>query len=101
LKIKLIRLLGEKGRVTIPYPIRAALKLERGDILSFAAGKDAVIVRKERLCDDCASQGVWKTAADFFVDSLDLSEIGEFVDALQRRLGRETKNAKNFGAVDR
>ena len=46
--MKTYRVLGQKGRTTIPFSIRMRLGLRCGDVLSFAEENGAVIVRKEK-----------------------------------------------------
>ena len=55
---KIYRILGQKGRITIPYHIRASVGFERDDVLSFTESKDgkSVIVKREKICDGCPSQ---------------------------------------------
>ena len=67
---KIYRTLGKRGRTTIPYAIRVRLGLRHNDLLSFEEDGDAVIVRREKVCDEC----------DDFLDDID--EIGEDNDAL-------------------
>lgn len=51
---KLYRILGKRGRITIPYEIRKRVGFSYNDILSFAEQDDrTVIVRREKLCNDC------------------------------------------------
>ena len=50
---KPIKILGKRGRVTIPFEIRQALGYTDNDILSFTAQPDGtLLVRREKLCDD-------------------------------------------------
>ena len=50
---KPIKILGKRGRVTIPFEIRQALGFTDNDILSFTAQPDGtLLVRREKLCDD-------------------------------------------------
>ena len=71
---KIVRVLGKRGRITIPYEIRVRNKIGYNDILSFEE-KDAntIIVRKEKLCGGCTPQCV-DEASDIsiedFIDSL-------------------------------
>ena len=52
---KPIKILGKRGRVTIPFEIRQALGFTDNDILSFTARQDGtLVVRREKLCDDYA-----------------------------------------------
>ena len=54
---KPIKILGKRGRVTIPYEIRQALGYTDNDILSFTAQTDGtLLVRREKLCDDCEEE---------------------------------------------
>ena len=55
---KIYRILGQKGRITIPYAIRAKLGFNADDVLSFRESKDgtSVIVKREKICDGCQSQ---------------------------------------------
>jgi len=50
---KHFRILGDCGRTTIPLALRISLNLSSNDILSFRQNGDEIIVRKERLCDNC------------------------------------------------
>ena len=52
---KIYRILGQKGRTTIPYAIRKSLGLQPDDVLSFRESKDgtSVIVKREKICDGC------------------------------------------------
>lgn len=51
--MKLLRILGKRGRVTIPYEIRQRVRFQYNDVLSFSESDDgrSVIVKRERLCD--------------------------------------------------
>ena len=49
------RILGKKGRITIPFEIRQRVGFSYNDILSFTESEDgrSVIVRREKICNDC------------------------------------------------
>lgn len=51
--MKIIRLLGKRGRITIPFAIRQKLKLKCGDVLSFEENNGAIIIKTERVCNNC------------------------------------------------
>lgn len=55
--MKLFKILGKRGRITIPFEIRQRVGFSYNDILSFTEAPDGqtVIVKRERICDDCAS----------------------------------------------
>ncbi len=62
---KIYRTLGKRGRTTIPYAIRVRLGLRHNDLISFEEDGDTVIVRREKVCDECND----------FLDDID--EMGE------------------------
>lgn len=53
--MKMYRILGLRGRVTIPQEIRERVGFKYNDILSFAEADDgrSVIVTRETICDGC------------------------------------------------
>lgn len=63
--MKLLRILGKRGRVTIPYEIRKSVGFKFNDVLSFTEAADGrtVIVRRERLCD-CGKTVTMETNKD-------------------------------------
>jgi bifunctional DNA-binding transcriptional regulator/antitoxin component of YhaV-PrlF toxin-antitoxin module len=74
---KIVRVLGKKGRITIPY----ALNIRSGNILSFDAKGNTITVTKEKLCDDCKSES---EPLDSFVESLVLEERERLLKTLMR-----------------
>ena len=78
---KIVRVLGKKGRITIPYEIRLALNIRSGNILSFDAKGNTITVTKEKLCDDCNSES---EPLDSFVESLVLEERERLLKTLMR-----------------
>ena len=50
--MKTYRILGKRGRITVPYEIRCKVGFKQNDILSFEETEDgkSVIVKRERLC---------------------------------------------------
>ena len=56
--MKIFRILGKRGRVTIPYEIRQRVGFKYNDVLSFTESPDgrSVIVKRERICD-CSLNG--------------------------------------------
>ncbi len=52
--LKIYRVLGKKGRITIPFEIRQRIEFRYNDVLSFTQQDDgSVVVRREKLCDNC------------------------------------------------
>ena len=79
---KLLRVLGKRGRITIPYEIRQRVGFAYNDVLSFAEAKDGrtVIVRREKLCDNCISREPTK-----FEKTADLEDFLDDLSAEQQR----------------
>lgn len=50
--IKIYRVLGKKGRITIPFEIRQRIGFRYNDVLSFTQQDDgSVLVSREKICD--------------------------------------------------
>ena len=62
--MKTYRVLGQKGRTTIPLSIRMRLGLRCGDVLSFDEDNGVVIVRKEKICDRCKEKRILPDHSD-------------------------------------
>lgn len=92
---KLLRILGKRGRITIPYEIRQRVGFACNDVLSFTESGDgrSVVVRREKLCDNCQKKTVQAAVDDRFtllelLDSLPLElQKAAFVQ-LSESLGR-------------
>lgn len=50
-----LKILGKRGRVTIPFEIRQRVGFNYNDVLSFTETADgsSVIIKHEKLCDNC------------------------------------------------
>ena len=83
---KIIRILGIKGRTTIPYTIRRILGFVVGDILSFRIDGDCVVIKKEKLCDNCENPEWDEKEFDRFLDMLSPKEIAHAVKRLTEKL---------------
>ena len=87
---KIYRVLGEKGRITIPFELRENLNVKSNDILSFSADENQIIITKEKICDNCNP----KSATNILLNNLSCMEkkallkqlLGECDDKLDRRL---------------
>ena len=51
----LYRILGKRGRITIPYEMRQRVGFSYNDVLSFTESDDGrtVIVKREKICNSC------------------------------------------------
>lgn len=76
--LKIYRVLGKKGRITIPFEIRQRIGFKYNDVLSFTQQDDSsVVVRKEKICDNCnefAEEFEEKFTLEDFLDSLSEEE---------------------------
>ena len=79
---KLLRILGKRGRITIPYEIRRRVGFAYNDVLSFTEAKDGrtVIVRREKICDDCVDHEVTE-----FTNTVKLEDFLDDLSADQQR----------------
>lgn len=72
------RVLGKKGRITIPYTIRKRIGFKYNDILSFTEQSDgSVVIKSEKLCDNCidiADEYSEDITLEDFLDSLSENE---------------------------
>ena len=68
---KIFRILGKRGRITIPFEMRIQLGIMNNDILSFQTDGNKVIVTKEKLCSNCtSSEDSRKQIIKEYIDSL-------------------------------
>lgn len=76
--LKIYRVLGKRGRITIPYEIRKYIGLRHNDILSFTQQNDgSVLMKREKICDDCISiedECTNDVSLEDFLDSLSEEE---------------------------
>ena len=70
---KLYRVLGKRGRITIPFEIRQRVGFTYNDVLSFTESPDGstVTVKREKICDNCATKTADKEAEMTLEDFLD------------------------------
>lgn len=52
------RILGKRGRITIPYEMRHRVGFSYNDVLSFTESDDGrtVLVRREKICNHCNTE---------------------------------------------
>lgn len=79
--LKIYRVLGKKGRITIPFEIRQQIGFRYNDVLSFTQQDDgSVLVRKEKICYNC------KESEEDFEDNFTLED---FLDSLSEEEQRD------------
>lgn len=80
--MKINKILGKRGRITIPYEIRLKMGFKYNDVVSFEEqDNNTVIIRREKICDGCkkdAPNPVEKPTDEItlldFLDSLSAAE---------------------------
>lgn len=52
---QMFRILGKRGRITIPFEIRQRVGFQYNDVLSFTETADgrSVVIRREKICNNC------------------------------------------------
>lgn len=70
----IIRILGKRGRITIPYKMRMMACFKPNDILKFdMLDSDTIVIKREYLCDGCEGECLYTN---------DISDIEEMFDDL-------------------
>ena len=80
---KLYRILGKRGRITIPFEIRQRVGFSYNDVLSFTESPDGrtVTVKREKICDNCS--GTKEAEKD---NEMTLEDFLDSLSAEQQRL---------------
>jgi AbrB family looped-hinge helix DNA binding protein len=50
------KILGKRGRITIPFEMRQKMGISYNDILSFETSGDALLIKRVAVCDGCKSE---------------------------------------------
>ena len=76
--MKINKILGKRGRITIPYEIRLKMGFKYNDVVSFEEqDNNTVIIRREMICDGCK-----KDAPNPVEKPTDEITLLEFLDGL-------------------
>ena len=68
---KTFKILGKKGRITIPYEIRSNLGFTYNDVVSFEdKGNGCIVIKKEKICDSCNKPAEADMSILEYLDSL-------------------------------
>lgn len=101
---KLYRVLGKRGRITIPYEIRQRVGFSYNDVLSFAESPDGrtVTVKREKICDNCAATKTADKEAEMtledFLDSLSAEQQRVALVHLSVKWAEQKAGGHNAGA---
>ncbi len=101
---KLYRVLGKRGRITIPFEIRQRVGFTYNDVLSFTESPDGrtVTVKREKICDNCsgaktADKETEMTLEDF-LDSLSAEQQRVALVHLSVKWAEQKAGGHNAGA---
>lgn len=75
---KIYRILGKRGRITIPYALRMQMGFRNNDLVSFERDGDTVLVKREKICDSCADD------EPEVKNDVNVPLLREFLDALPK-----------------
>lgn len=95
---KIYRILGKRGRTTIPYAIRVKLGLHHNDLLSFEEQDDTVVIRRECICDGCGdSDTIYEPDNDALLDFVDSMSDKERMTLFFYLLNNKVNNGDDHG----
>ena len=100
---KMFRILGKRGRITIPYEIRQRVGFSYNYVLSFTESPDGrtVTVKREKICDNCAGTKADKEAEmtlEDFLDSLSAEQQRVALVHLSVKWAEQKAGERNAGA---
>ena len=80
------RVMGKRGRITIPYEFRQQVGFGYNDILSFTRQDDnTVIVKREKICDNCNHRKVNAAVAEIPEAGMTLMELLDSLTPAQQK----------------
>lgn len=80
------RVMGKRGRITIPYEFRQQVGFGYNDILSFTKQDDnTVIVKREKICNNCNHRKVNAAVAEIPEAGMTLMELLDSLTAAQQK----------------
>ena len=101
---KLYRILGKRGRITIPFEIRQRVGFSYNDVLSFTESPDGrtVTVKREKICDNCSGTKTADKDAEMtledFLDSLSAEQQRVALVHLSVKWAEQKAGGHNAGA---
>ena len=80
------RVMGKRGRITIPYEFRQQVGFGYNDILSFTKQDDnTVIVKREKICDNCTRREAPPSASNSADAGVTLRELLDSLTPAQQK----------------
>lgn len=86
MKNTIYRVMGKRGRITIPYEFRQQVGFGYNDILSFTKQDDnTVIVKREKICDNCSNRQENAAVSEIPEAGMTLMELLDRLTPVQQR----------------
>lgn len=85
----ILRILGKKGRTTIPFLFRRILGMSHNTILSYTLDGDRIIVKGEKICDNCIAGKAETVELIEYISALSAEEKYHALALLSKTIVRE------------
>lgn len=91
---KIFKLIGKRGRTTVPFEIRMKMRLGYNSLVSYELkDEDTLILRKEKICDECKEPTIKEATILDVVNSLSDTEQKALYRYLSIRLSKAEREA--------
>lgn len=91
---KIFKLIGKRGRTTVPFEIRMKMRLGYNSLVSYELkDEDTLILRKEKICDRCKEPTIKEATILDVVNSLSDTEQKALYRYLSIRLSKSEREA--------
>jgi len=95
--MKIYKILGKKCRITIPFPLRIKYDFAYNDLISFEEKDNSIVVKREKICDNCKTQVTSEASLKIFLDGLSAEEQREALIHLSVKWAKQTGGSKING----
>ena len=91
---KIFKLIGKRGRTTVPFEIRMKMRLGYNSLVSYELkDEDTLILHKEKICDACKEPTIKEATILDVVNSLSDTEQKALYRYLSIRLSKAEREA--------
>lgn len=91
---KVFKLIGKRGRTTVPFEIRMKMRLGYNSLVSYELkDEDTLILHKEKICDGCKEPTIKEATILDVVNSLSDTEQKALYRYLSIRLSKAEREA--------
>jgi len=91
--MKIYKILGKRGRITLPLEIRQEMGFAFNDVVSFERTGDAVTVRREKVCEQRDAAPNAPPACEFYRTADQKSRAALFAELLDDLTAEELRTA--------